>query len=282
MLTVAYEKVIPYPYATVLSQYYDYEHIAHVHPHTLGEYRVVESSVGRIVYEQTWPAGCSGGRARSTVEHTWTEPGTMTFRFVAGRYKGVRVRTHLEARDAGTVVAEAYDIPFLPDWRWLASLARPFVLDIVERVWEEDLRVEVCRDGWPGVPGALLASGTSPAGAPAGPPPGTWPLPAGPAASFAPGMPRVVGTSVGELLVVRRPGCWVVVSNRCPHAGGPMALGEIGERELTCPWHGARFDLRTGAPLNAVTSSHLPAYDAAETEGVLAVTPRFPAERARG
>lgn len=38
----------------------------------------------------------------------------------------------------------------------------------------------------------------------------------------------------------------------CPHQGGPLADGEIEGTTVTCPWHGWRFDFRTGAsPLGA-------------------------------
>ncbi len=33
----------------------------------------------------------------------------------------------------------------------------------------------------------------------------------------------------------------------CPHEGGPLAEGEVEGTVVTCPWHGWRFDVRTGA-----------------------------------
>ena len=36
----------------------------------------------------------------------------------------------------------------------------------------------------------------------------------------------------------------------CPHRGGPLSDGIVAERCVTCPLHGRRFDLRTGAPLS--------------------------------
>lgn len=38
----------------------------------------------------------------------------------------------------------------------------------------------------------------------------------------------------------------------CPHARQPLAGGTVDGVAITCPKHGARFDLRTGDPLNAV------------------------------
>jgi nitrite reductase/ring-hydroxylating ferredoxin subunit len=39
------------------------------------------------------------------------------------------------------------------------------------------------------------------------------------------------------------------VANRCPHANGPLADGELDGTTVTCPWHASRFDLETGAAL---------------------------------
>ena len=32
----------------------------------------------------------------------------------------------------------------------------------------------------------------------------------------------------------------------CPHAGGPLAKGELQENVVTCPWHGWQFDVTNG------------------------------------
>ena len=39
----------------------------------------------------------------------------------------------------------------------------------------------------------------------------------------------------------------VAFENRCPHAGGPLALGTVRGTQIVCPWHFFRFDLTTGA-----------------------------------
>ena len=39
------------------------------------------------------------------------------------------------------------------------------------------------------------------------------------------------------------------VDDRCPHAGASLSEGTCREDVIVCPWHGFRFDARSGACL---------------------------------
>jgi len=41
-------------------------------------------------------------------------------------------------------------------------------------------------------------------------------------------------------------GKWGAIDNVCTHDGGTLGEGELDDRCVECPRHGARFDLRTG------------------------------------
>ena len=42
-------------------------------------------------------------------------------------------------------------------------------------------------------------------------------------------------------------GHFYAVSDTCLHRGGPLGEGELNGKIVTCPWHGWRYDVTTGA-----------------------------------
>ncbi len=57
---------------------------------------------------------------------------------------------------------------------------------------------------------------------------------------------QIDGLSIG---VFHHDGAWYAVRNWCVHRGGPVALGDLQGDVLTCPWHGFKYDIRTGVCL---------------------------------
>lgn len=57
-----------------------------------------------------------------------------------------------------------------------------------------------------------------------------------------------------RLLLTRVDGQVHAVINRCPHMGMKMTRGEICDGVLKCPWHGSRFDFRSGQNVDWVNA----------------------------
>ena len=61
-----------------------------------------------------------------------------------------------------------------------------------------------------------------------------------------PGQARLVDVQGKSIALFNVEGQFFALDNTCTHTGGPLAEGEISGHEVTCPWHGARFDVWTG------------------------------------
>ena len=46
--------------------------------------------------------------------------------------------------------------------------------------------------------------------------------------------------------LVNLDGKYYAIGNICTHMGGPLAEGKLEGYVVQCPWHGSRFDVRSG------------------------------------
>ncbi|MGH8458960.1 MAG: non-heme iron oxygenase ferredoxin subunit [Nevskiales bacterium] len=72
----------------------------------------------------------------------------------------------------------------------------------------------------------------------------------GAAASIAPGSCQVVEIDDAKIAVYNLDGLFYAIEDVCTHDGGELASGRLEGDQVTCPRHGARFCIRTGAVLS--------------------------------
>jgi nitrite reductase (NADH) small subunit len=78
---------------------------------------------------------------------------------------------------------------------------------------------------------------------------------------------RSVTVAGRRIAVFRTPEGHHAIAAACPHQGGPLADGLVTNSCVTCPLHGWRFDLRTGAALDGHAS--VTVHDVLEHDGDL-------------
>jgi 3-phenylpropionate/trans-cinnamate dioxygenase ferredoxin subunit len=54
-----------------------------------------------------------------------------------------------------------------------------------------------------------------------------------------------------KVLLANVEGTFYALDNKCPHMGGNLAGGVLEGTTVTCPRHGAKFDVRTGQNLGS-------------------------------
>ncbi|MBI4586059.1 MAG: non-heme iron oxygenase ferredoxin subunit [Planctomycetes bacterium] len=81
-----------------------------------------------------------------------------------------------------------------------------------------------------------------------------------------PGQARLVDVKGKRIALFNVDGQFFALDNTCTHRGGPLAEGEISGHEVTCPWHGATFDIRTGEVVGPPARQPVPRYNVRVSE----------------
>jgi len=67
-----------------------------------------------------------------------------------------------------------------------------------------------------------------------------------------PGAVRAFNVAGRRIAVFNDDGNFHAIDDTCPHEGGPLSEGIIEDGCVTCPWHGAMFELATGKEQTSV------------------------------
>lgn len=83
----------------------------------------------------------------------------------------------------------------------------------------------------------------------------------------------VTGVETGgrRVALARVEGEVYAFADNCSHRDFPLSVGEVdaGACTVTCEWHGAAFDLRTGTPLCAPATRPIAVYETKLEDGAV-------------
>ena len=67
---------------------------------------------------------------------------------------------------------------------------------------------------------------------------------------ITPGNKKKINLESQEIMLVNLDGTYYALNNKCPHMGGSLADGILEGEQITCPRHGAGFNVKTGKNLH--------------------------------
>lgn len=78
--------------------------------------------------------------------------------------------------------------------------------------------------------------------------------------NVAPG--TAIGVEAGgqKIALFNVDGKFYAIGDTCTHRGGPLSEGDVEGMQVTCPWHGAKFDLQSGNVLGPPAQKSVPYY----------------------
>ena len=72
---------------------------------------------------------------------------------------------------------------------------------------------------------------------------------------------KAVDLASEKVCIVNIEGNYYAIGNACTHVGGPLNEGTLEGYEVECPWHGSKFDVRTGEPTKPPARQAVPIYE---------------------
>ena len=84
-----------------------------------------------------------------------------------------------------------------------------------------------------------------------------------------PGENKVVNANGTEMALFNVDGEFFAISNTCLHRGGPLGEGFLEGDVVSCPWHGWRYSVKTGANVS-IPAAKVATYEVkVERNGIL-------------
>ncbi len=77
---------------------------------------------------------------------------------------------------------------------------------------------------------------------------------------LVPGSCKVVEAEGETIALLNVEGTFYAIGNTCPHRGGPLGEGSLEGNTVTCPWHGAQFNVTTGEVLAPPAATGVKSY----------------------
>lgn len=92
-----------------------------------------------------------------------------------------------------------------------------------------------------------------------------------PAAQLPVGQKHALDLEGHALLLVHIDDGIYAIENRCTHADAELTEGELEDNDIVCPWHGARFCVKTGEVTCPPAFEDIETYPVRVQDGVIQV-----------
>ncbi len=225
-----YTRALPVGIARVWENVLDWEHLPWLHRTSFLDIDAIEADRGG------WRArvGLPPAERRQEIEievRLERDARRYVTRTLVGPGEGTEIWTSLTERSpAATDIEVCFHVPGIePDQ---ADAVGGVFVALYRRLWDEDEAMMVRRAELLARPRAAVRE--------------TCELALGPLDALRPRLPLVVELGGRRVRVVEERGELLAHDTVCPHLLGPLEEARVEEGALRCPWHGYRFDLRSG------------------------------------
>lgn len=90
-------------------------------------------------------------------------------------------------------------------------------------------------------------------------------------ADITPGTGKVVQADGKTIALFNFGGTFFALNNSCTHVGGPLGEGKVDGNIVTCPWHGSKFEIKTGKVVGPPATRNVASYRTEVRDGAVYV-----------
>lgn len=226
-LAAVYDRSVPVPIARIWENVLDWEHLPWLHKSSFADVRCLEKG------EWGWKAQLrqTGNPENESLMEIQLDRRNRRYvsRLIEGFGAGTEVWTHLEPRsETATDVRVEFHLPIEDPQK--AQRVGAAYKALYEKLWDEDEEMMVQRQ-------LYLARR---------PKPDRTPVRLGSIREVVSKLPLTIAVGDERFRIVEVDDAYFAHSVICPHLQGPLDFEPMVGGEITCPWHGYRFDVRTG------------------------------------
>ena len=106
MIEIVYQREVEYPLGRTLSQYFDLEHLEHVHPRSVGRARLISQHQDTVIWDLEWPPLLGFLRLRNRVTQRFLPPNRIHALVSTGFFRGTNIDIELSQTPRGTLIIE--------------------------------------------------------------------------------------------------------------------------------------------------------------------------------
>ncbi len=228
-----YVRRLPTNMTRMMENAYDWEHLPHVHSSSFSSIELIDSG------KWGWRAkvGLRGDSGEQLIDllidlqrNYWATT------VIDGIGQGTEIHTQAtEISENEIEVDVRFYLPEAPDTEETGTIVLQYLCDQYRQLYNEDIGLMTGRQTaledrkrWSGA-GSISE------------------ILVGALSDLDPSKPITIESNDWRYTVRFWQGRWIAHSAICPHLLGPLSEGEIdGNGDITCPWHGYRFNVETG------------------------------------
>jgi len=231
-----------------VGQFYDFEHLEQVHSKTIAPWykdvRLEEGGIvtGKVEFRILFKT------IRANFRQVFNPPNEIFVQYSGGNIDWNSRYVMTETED-GTLVNGTEEI-VTGRLSFLDPIAAYVLRRLIRRIWKEDIEAGIPTGGYPGVPEQvrmILERRLAP---------GSKPdehltthqskVRVGLVRDFPKDRVKVVTADGIRLLIAHINDRYYCMESACKHAGGPLEVGVLEGELITCPWHGAVWNVTRG------------------------------------